>query len=483
MPPTRGSTSDEESTDTENETPAPYERYLNRRQYLAVGLTAGVSAFAGCSQLTGTGDERTPTATRTEPGVEERPGYHTYSTSELEEKYPALRIFSNQPPNAETESRDQYTEFTTSVDATYIRSHYDSPKLTEADHTISLEGLIEESTELSMDALKSEFSTVEVAHTMQCAGNGRSYLDPNVAGTQWTFGAMGTAIYAGTPVGEVLEQHGAQTDDELYLAVMGADAPEGKKVFARSIPMSKIKKDCILAYERDGEPLTAEHGFPVRLVVPGWYGCNSVKWVDRMRVMETMLHDEDDTMDNPERYTHWQQSSYRILPEQDNEPRQHTSIDTLDTEAQMAADEIEQPYMYDMLVKSLITSPVEETTVSPDDGTVTVRGVAWAGDNELQGVEISTDGGEEFADAEFTGPEHGPTAWRLFRFEWEATPGEHTLVSRATDDEGRTQPATVSDLEEGLRGIEDDKYPWNQKGYGVNAYMPEAITVTVSEGS
>lgn len=475
---TSGSTVEEESTDAESDAASRHERYLNRRQYLvATGLTASV--LAGCNQLTG--DETTPTATQTETGPEKRPGYHTYSTAELEEKYPALRIFSNQPPNAGTESREQYTEFTTDVEGTYIRSHYDSPELSEEEHTISLDGMVEEPTELSMETLKSEYSTVEVAHTMQCSGNGRSYLEPSVAGTQWTFGAMGTAIYAGTPVGELLEQNGAETDDDLYLAVMGGDAPEGENVFARSIPMTKIKRDCILAYERDGEQLTAEHGFPVRLVVPGWYGCNSVKWVDRMRVMETILHDEDDTMDDPDRYTAWQQSSYRVRPEQDDGPRQHTTLDTFDTHAQMANEEIEQPYMYDMLVKSLVTEPGEDTTVSPDDGTIEVRGVAWAGETGLQGVELSTDGGETFTDAEFTGPEHGPTAWRLFRFDWDATPGEHTLVSRATDAEGRTQPATVSGPEEGLREIQDDKYPWNQKGYGTNAYMPEAVTVTVAE--
>lgn len=476
---TSGSTPDEESTDTESNSSTRYERYLNRRQYLvAAGLTASTSVLAGCNQLTG--DETTPTTTRTETGPEERPGYHTYSTAELEEKYPALRVISNQPPNAETESRDEYTTFTTPVDGAYIRSHYDSPKLSEAEHTISLEGLVEEPTELSMAALKSEFSTVEVAHTMQCAGNGRSYLEPSVGGTQWTFGAMGTAVYAGTPVGELLEQNGAQTDDDLYLAVMGGDAPEGEDVFARSIPMSKIKRDCILAYERDGEPLTPEHGFPVRLVVPGWYGCNSVKWVDRLRVMKTMLHEGTDTMDKPDRYTRWQQSSYRIIPEQDDEPRQHTTINTFDTEAQMANEEIEQPYMYEMLVKSFVTSPVAGATVSPKDS-VTVRGVAWAGETELQRVELSTDGGETFTDAEFTGPDHGPTAWRLFRFDWDATPGEHTLVSRATDAEGRTQPATVSDPKEGLREIQDEKFPWNRKGYGTNAYMPEAVSVTVTE--
>lgn len=459
------------------------EKYVSRRRYLAAaGMVAGASVLAGCGQQAPNGNgSTTETKTNNKTGTPgQKPGYHTYSTEELKQKYSGLKIFSGSPPNGETKRTDKYSEFTTSVDDSYIRSHYDSPKISENEHTISLTGMVDEKTDLSMSTLKSEFSTAEVAHTMQCSGNGRGYFEPKVAGNQWSFGAMGTAFYRGTPVSEVLDQHGANGKDG-YLAVMGADAPEGEDVFARSIPLSKIRKDCILAYERNGEPLTAEHGFPVRLIVPGWYGCNSVKWVDRMHVMDTMLQGEKWEKGDQRLYTHWQQYSYRILPAQDRKPQQNETIDTFDTESQMASDRIKHPYMYEMMTKSFITSPIDGASTTPSsEGIIDVLGVAWAGEDEVETVEVSTDGGETFSEATFAGPHPGPTAWRLFRFEWDASPGKHTLVSRATDAEGRTQPATISKPDDGLTQIQNDRFPWNRSGYGNTAYMPESVTVTIT---
>jgi DMSO/TMAO reductase YedYZ molybdopterin-dependent catalytic subunit len=480
---------DTDTTETETKTErgqsTQREKYLSRRRYLAAaGLTAGVSILAGCNSLSddaGSTTDISPTKTDRQTGTpEQREGYYTYTTDELKQKYPGLKIFSGSPPNGETQRTDSYTSFKTDVDDSYIRSHYDSPKIEKSEHTISLTGMVGEEVDLSMGTLETDFSSTTVAHTMQCSGNGRGYFEPKVAGNQWTFGAMGTAFYTGAPVSEILDRYGADTSDENYLSVMGADAPEGEDVFARSIPMTKIKKDCVLAYQRNDEPLTAEHGFPVRLIVPGWYGCNNVKWVDRLHVMDSMLQGEKWERGDQRLYTHWQQYSYRIIPAQDTSVKQNKTIDTFDTEAQMASETIKQPYMYDMMTKSFVTSPIDGATVSPDsDGIVDVLGVAWAGDDEVKTIEVSTDGGESFADAEFAGPHPGPTAWRLFRYEWNATPGEYTLVSRATDAKGRVQPATVSSPEEGLRKIQDGKYPWNKGGYGCTASMPEAVAVRV----
>lgn len=488
---------DTDPAPSDRDQPTQREKYLTRRRYLAAaGLTAGLHSLAGCTQVGDATDappdtpQTTPTpapttATPSEPATHSdssQQGAYTYTTQELKQKYPGLQILSASPPNAETQRRDSYTSFTTAPDVSYIRSHYDSPRLDETEHTISLTGRVDEERELSIPTLKTDFSPVTVAHTMQCSGNGRAYFEPATAGSQWTFGAMGTAFYTGVPVSEVLDRYGAAMSDEMYLSVMGADAPEDEDVFARSIPLSKIKKDCILAYRRNGEPLPTEHGFPIRLIVPGWYGCNSVKWVGRMHVMDSMLCGEEWERGDQRRYTHWQQYSYRIIPAQDDEVRQNATIDTFDTEAQMASDNIKQPYMYEMMTKSFVTSPIDGATVSPpSDGTIDVLGVALAGEDEVQRVDVSTDGGETFAAAEFAGPHLGPTAWRMFRFEWDATPGEHTLVSRATDATGRTQLATISTPEEGLRQIDHGKYPWNKGGNGCTAYMPDAVTVTVTE--
>jgi DMSO/TMAO reductase YedYZ molybdopterin-dependent catalytic subunit len=344
--------------------------------------------------------------------------------------------------------------------------------------------MVDEEVELTMEEVMNGFSTESVTHTMQCSGNGRSFFDPQVGGNQWSFGAVGNTVWTGTPLSEVLDAYGADTSDGAWLSVMGGDAPEGEDIFTRSIPMSKVIDDCLLAYEMNGSPMTAEHGFPVRLLVPGWYGNNNVKWVRRMHVMDRMVFGEEWEEGDQRLYTHWQQYSYRIIPEQDEAAEQYESIDLFDTYEQMqSTDEIRNAYMYDQLVKSLIGYPGEGATVSPGiGGDIEVIGVAWAGDDGVETVEVSTNGGESFAEAEFFGPSGGPTSWRQFRYVWsEPEPGEHTLASRATDGQGRAQPATISSPDEGLRGITDDKYPWNKDGYGCTAYMPHAVTVTVEE--
>lgn len=495
---TENKTNDEPATDRSQS-----ERYLSRRRYLAAaGVTAGAGVLAGCgggdqsggNETTGAagttvaetataGETTDQTAAATTEGGATGDSY-SYTKQQLKQKYPGLEILSPEPPNGQADDLATYTSFLTGVDSEYIRSHYNSPKIDEAEHTISFTGLSDDEAEISMEELKRDYPTESVVHTMQCSGNGRSYFEPQVAGNPWSFGATDTARYTGTPLSAVLEAYGADTSDEMWLSVMGEDAPEGEDVFARSIPMQKATDDCMLAYERNGSALTAEHGFPVRLIVPGWYGCNNVKWLGRMHVMEKMLYGPQWNGEQDRTYTHWQQSSYRIIPVQDEEPKRYETIDTFDVHEQMQnTDEIRNAYMYDQLVKSLIGYPGQDATVSPGiDGTVEVVGVAWAGDDEVDGVEISTDGGETWNDAEFFGPSPGPAAWRQYRYRWDADPGDYTLASRATDGEGRTQPATISKPDENLRGITDDKYPWNKDGYGSNAYMPESVDVTVTSG-
>ena len=490
--------------------PTQREKYLSRRRYLmATGSVAGAGILAGCGQSGGGGtttgeattstatSTTTSTATATETNTEttqetteettqqqQQDDRYTYTRQELQQKYPGLEILVPSPPNAQAASLSTYETFLTGTDEEYIRSHYDSPRIEESEHTISLTGLAGENVEITMAQLEEEFSIESVVHTMQCSGNGRSYFEPQVAGNQWSFGAVGTARYTGAPLSEVLERYDVDTGEGMWLSVMGADAPEGEDVFARSIPMSKVTDDCMLAYERNGEALTAEHGFPVRIIVPGWYGCNNVKWVDRMHVMDKMLYGPEWNGEQGRNYTHWQQSSYRIVPAQDSEPQRYESIDVFDTYQQMeSTDRIRNAYMYGNLVKSLIGYPTQGATVSPGPaGTIEVVGVAWAGGQAVEGVEVSTDGGESFEAAEFFGPNPGSAAWRQFRYVWEnPQSGQHTVVSRATDADGRSQPATISGPDAGLRGIRNDQFPWNKSGYGSNAYMPESVDVTVEQ--
>lgn len=400
----------------------------------------------------------------------------------LAERYPGLEVLSSDPENAQVASRSTLENYLTSREEHYIRNHHRTPDIDERTWSVSLTGMIDTEVDLSMDEIKHQYPTKSVIHMMECSGNGRAYFEPGTPGDQWTYGAVGNAVWTGTPVRAILDEYDAAMDDELWLSVMGGEAIDDEDVFCRSIPMPKIVKDCLLAYEMNGSPMTAEHGFPVRLLVPGWFGNNSVKWVDRMHVMERMVVGDEWQSKDGQDYTEYQQSSYRIVPEQDDQPERYSTIETFSTYDQMeSTDEIRNAYLFDQVVKSAITSPTDRTVLTPsEDGAVEVSGIAWSGDDEVDRVEVSVDGGSTWNTAEFVGPDFGPHGVRKFRYIWDAEQGERTLYSRATDEQGRRQPATISDPEEGLRGIENDKYPWNQKGYGNNAYEPLGITVTIA---
>jgi len=482
----------------------PANRLMKRRKFLlCTGASAGTTLLAGCpggQEGTPTADQstatptaaptaaptETPTPEETETPVEEETPTETGPS--LQEQYPRLSILSADPENAQAANRVTYTKSRTDREAHYIRNHYPSPSVDIDEWSVSLTGAVGEEVELSMDEIKNEYSTRTITHTMQCSGNGRSYFDPQVGGNQWSFGAVGNAAWTGSPLSEILEDYGAETGDEMWLTVMGGDNPEGKDVFTRSIPMDKVMDDVLLAYRMNGEPMTPQHGYPVRLLVPGWYGNNNVKWVKRMHVMDMMVFgnewEEPGAPENGQRtYTHWQQYSYRIFP-QGTSANHNREIETFDTREQMESDEVTHPYMYDQMVKSLIGHPGEGETVETNPaGQVEVVGVAWAGDDAVDTVEVSADGGESWGEAEFFGPSRGDYSWRLFRYMW--TPdsaGEYDLVSRATDNRDFQQPATVSAPDDDASeeaSITDDQYPWNTKGYANTAYMPHSVSVTV----
>jgi len=478
------------NADEGTETSSVRDRILKRRRFLqAAGGVTAVGLLAGCQgqqQEPTTTTETTTSATTTEATTaQETTTTEAEETGpSLQEKYPGLRILSPEPENAEAAARETYTNMITQAEEFYIRNHYVSPDIDESEWTVSLTGLVDEEIELSMEELKRNFTTETVFHTMQCSGNGRSYFDPQVGGNQWSFGAVGNAEWTGAPVSEILEAYGADTSEGMWLTVMGGDNPEGEDIFTRSIPMSKVNEDVLLAFEMNGSPLPAEHGFPVRLLVPGWFGNNNVKWVDRMHVMDRMVYPNEEWEPEGGRlYTHWQQYSYRIFGQGIEDPDFYETISQFDVQDQMDGDEVTHPYLYDQLVKSIIGFPGEDMTVGTGlGGRIEVIGVAWAGDDAVDTVEVSTDGGETWNDAEFMRPDIGPYSWRLFRYMWEAESGDHTLVSRATDENGNTQPATISSPEDEAANqarIMNDQYPWNQKGYGNNAYMPHAVDVTV----
>ncbi len=205
--------------------------------------------------------------------------------------------------------------------------------------------------------------------------------------------------------------------------------------------------------------------------MPGWFGNNSVKWVERIHVSESMIAGEE-----WDQHTRFQQQEYRLRFADDESPPERESIDTFDTYDQMEADEPRRAYFYDQLPKSLITEPDDGATLAAGDP-VGIAGLAWAGENPVERVEISGDGGETWTDADLGEPALGRYAWRRFRSEWTPEAGELRLLVRATDTKGRTQPAAIAEPDSEQTGIEDGTYPWNVEGYGNNAYRPLGVNV------
>lgn len=366
--------------------------------------------------------------------------------------------------------RGTYANWLTPIEEHFVCHRNAIPEIEDDSWTVSFSGDLDG--EASVADLTERFPTVAVAHTMECAGNGRGQHDPETASVQWGFEAAATAVWTGVPLSSVLQALSEELPEDGWLTAVGGD-PGEEGVFARSIPLEKATDDCILAVGVNGQPIPAEHGHPVRLLVPGWYGINSVKWLDELRLTDSMV--TEGSLDRPGSHAKWQQEDYRIHPAGET-PEPMETIETFDTWDQFESDEIDHPYTFDENVMSLIGTPDGEDPVRA--GSVDVCGVAWAGDDSIGRVEVSFDGGEGWTEAERFGPDYAGV-WRLFRTSWEATPGTHTLVSRATDDRGRTQPAAIGTPEEGFAALDSGRYPWNEGGYAANAFLPNAVEVEV----
>jgi DMSO/TMAO reductase YedYZ molybdopterin-dependent catalytic subunit len=378
---------------------------------------------------------------------------------------------------AGTPDREVYEAPITPIEDFYVLNHYPTPEIDADDWTVSLSGAVDAETELTMDEIVEDYPTVTITHTMECAGNGRRYFesdgDEPERYVQWDETSVSTARWSGTPLAAVLDDHGAEG---AWLTAVGGDAPDDPDadVFARSLPMAKVRRDCILAYQMNGEALPPEHGYPVRVVAPGWYGVNSVKWLEELRVMDSMMSGPE-----WERYTRWQQDQYRLKPTGDAAPEEHDEIDVFDVDEQLAAG-VENPYTYDQAVTSMVAYPDDGDVVSPGpDGRVEVVGVAWAGEECVEHVEVSADGGETWHEGSFMRPA-AANVWRPFRCELDLPAGEHRLVSRATDERGRRQPARPGRPTDAVAASADEA-PWNREGYCNNAYESYGVEFTVEE--
>ena len=344
-----------------------------------------------------------------------------------------LLIRSLRPPDFETPVA-LLDSFITPIEHFYVRSHMPVPQVDAATWSLKIGGEVNSPVALSLDEIK-KLPATTVTTTLECAGNGRAFFEPPVAGIQWEKGAVGTARFTGTRLSEILKKVGVKTTG-LNVEMHAADRPVGTMpAFVRQVPMGKaMHADTIIAWDMNGQPVPLAHGAPLRAIVPGWEGAYSVKWLNALNVI---AKDSD---------SFWVATGYRY-PNRRVAPG--AAVDAKDMEP-----------LKGMPVKSLITTPANGASLAA--GKVAVGGFAWAGENDITKVDISTDNGVTWQAARLTG-EHARTAWRRFEFDFAATkPQSYLILSRATDSQGNVQPAVSQ---------------WNPSGYLWNQYDSVRIEV------
>jgi len=339
----------------------------------------------------------------------------------------ALIRHSVRPPDYETPVALLDSDIT-AVEHFYARCHMPLPTSLDASAwRLQVEGEVTTPLSLSVADLRAlPRSTVTV--TLECAGNGRAFFDPPVAGVQWKKGAVGTARWTGARLADVLARAGVPSG-ATFVHMHGGDRPPGSMPpFVRQVPMAKaMHPDTLIAYEMNGQPIPPVHGFPLRAIIPGWEGAYSMKWLTRLQVSPR------------ESESFWVATAYRY-------PVRRVSPGASVAAADMAP-------LTGLVVKSLITAPLEGATLRP--GPVDVAGFAWAGETDVARADISVDSGATWQQARLVGEPRRYT-WRRFEHRFEATRRESYLIlSRATDTNGVSQPAVSH---------------WNPSGYLWNQY-------------
>jgi len=335
---------------------------------------------------------------------------------------------------------EYFNTWLTPVPHFFVRNHMHEPSELDAkDWRLSLGGEVEKSLTLSLADL-AKLETHSIVNTLECAGNGRSLHRPQVPGVQWGKGAVSTARFSGPRLRDVLQRAGVKSAGK-HVMFRGLDEVPGKvPPFIRSIPIEKaLDPDTLIATHMNGSPLTKHHGFPARALVPGWIGAASCKWLTEIKVVET------------EFAGNFMSPAYRF-PNQPVQPGD--AVKPEDTHPLTA-----------LSVKSVISGPSDGARVKTETktGKVIVHGAAWAGESDIAKVEISTDGAANWSPAKL-GYEQAHYAWRLWSYDWKpAKVGDYTILSRATDNQGRTQPSTAV---------------WNPSGYLYNAVDQVKIHVS-----
>lgn len=337
-----------------------------------------------------------------------------------------LTLLNDRPVNAETPP-ELLDDAITPTNRHFIRNNGIPPEDVDAKSwTLTIDGFVDNPMELSIADLRQNFDVVTMALTLECGGNGRGFFNPPAKGNQWTYGAVACSNWTGVRLKDVLKKAGVQSN-VVYTAHYGADAhlsgdPE-KLPISRGLPIEKALSDNVLiAFEMNGEALHPMNGAPLRLVVPGWPASTAQKWLKRIQLRD-QVHDGPKMTGKAYRVP-----AYKVSPGQ-----------TVPTEDFVIIER--------MPVKSLVTFPANNTDIGRQ---TEVRGHAWSGDRKIKKVDISTDFGATWTEAELDEPVNRG-AWQNWRTKVSfSQAGYYEIWARATDSEGVMQPFAID---------------WNPKGY------------------
>lgn len=313
----------------------------------------------------------------------------------------------------------------------YARNHLPYPTIQMQSWALNLSGEVEKPLNFTYEQLI-QMPQVRKFVTMECSGNKRALMEPPVPGEQWQIGAVGNAKWTGVPLTYILDQAKLK-ETAVELIFTGADSGirpdmDAPVNFERSLPLDRsLMAECILALKMNDEPIPHKHGFPVRLIVPGWYGMAHVKWVSSINATSMPFKGPFQAID------------YVYIT---NEGDYRNAVPVTE-----------------MKVNSIITWPSKGEKVHL--GQHTVRGLAWTGKGTIDKVEVSSDNGTTWNPAQLTSSEHEQYTWTFWEYPWNITaPGHYLLLARAYDSYGNVQPEAA---------------PWNAKGYGNNSIHQIAL--------
>jgi DMSO/TMAO reductase YedYZ molybdopterin-dependent catalytic subunit len=352
-------------------------------------------------------------------------------------------VLGEKPLVAET-PESLLDDATTPNDKFYIRNNGQIPEQAKDANSwkITVDGEVNKKLELTIGELKSKFKPVTRRMVLECGGNGRSFFTPQARGNQWTNGGAGCAEWTGVRVADVLKAAGVKSS-AVFSGHYGADphlsGDASKPALSRGVPIKKlIDENNLIVWAMNGQPLPNIHGFPVRLVIPGWPGSVSAKWFNRIWV-------RDKYHDGPG----MGETSYRVaikpmIPGDKGDPKNMKILES-------------------MPVRSIITNPGNGAKLPAGTRELPLRGAAWAGDNIVEAVDISIDYGSSWRPAKITPPRN--------RYDWQRwaatvklpSDGYYEVWVRATDNQRNRQPHITGN--------------WNPQGYGGNAMHRVAVLV------